>query len=425
MDNVEIRPLTLEEIKDATSLELQVVGEGSEKIQTQEDVKSIENRILAEEVILSQESRFVVPLKISEVTHKICFCVVQAEPANTPVKCNDKTVIKFTGISVKQKISTVELSNIGGLSKQKKLLQEMIQLPLEHPEVFVKLGISPPRDVLLYGPPGNGKTMLARSFAQSINAQFITINGPELMSRFVGQGEQRLRAIFEEAKNKAPSIIFFDEIDSFAGRRDAFNAEFEVRMVGQLLSLMDGLSDRGNIIIIAATNRPNSIDPALRRPGRFDREIEVSLPDESDRLEILSIYVRDIDLDSDVDIQSWAKKTSGYVGADLAALVREAAIRCSRRIFELSPEGNYLEIPDIRITDEDFTGAFKELQPTNLRDLASQAEQISWNQILGYDNIKDRLINLVEIPLENPEKLKKIGLQPPTGIILVGSPQSG
>jgi transitional endoplasmic reticulum ATPase len=423
-DIVEVRPLKQHEIKNAINLELQVLGEEAAKIQTEEDLQAVKNRILAGEVILSKESRFLVPLQIAGVTHNILFHVVQAEPGDAPIRCNDKTTIEFRGIHVKTNISTVNFKYIGGLKKQISLLQEVIQLPLEHPDVFAKLGINPPRGILLYGPPGNGKTMLARAFASSIKANFFTINGPELMSRFVGQGEQKLREVFEKAQNNAPSIIFFDEIDSFAGTRDAFTADFEVRMVGQLLSLMDGLTDRGNVIIIAATNRPNSIDTALRRPGRFDREIEVSLPDEWDRLDILLKYVRNIDLDSDVDIQSWAKKTSGYVGADLAALVREAAIRCLRRVFQLSPDGRYVKKADVHITNEDFVEAFKELQPTNLRDLPSQVESVSWHEIIGANNIKDRLINLIETPLKNPKILKEVGLKPPTGIILVGSSQS-
>lgn len=424
-DNVKIKPLQPEEIKDATSLELQLLGDGSAKILTDEDLQAVRNRILGGEVVLRKESRFIIPFSVAGVTHQLLFRVLEAQPPDLPVRCNDKTTIQFRGVSVQTKSSNVSFADVGGLKKQISLLREVIQLPMEYPEVFTSLGINPPRGILLYGPPGNGKTLLARSLANEIKANFYTINGPELMSKFAGEGERKLRQVFEKASQNAPSIIFFDEIDSFAGKRDSFTAEFEVRLVGQLLSMMDGLADRGNVIIIAATNRPNSIDPALRRPGRFDREIEVSLPAEPDRLEILQKYVRGMNLDTDIDLLSWAKKTSGYVGADLAALAREAAIRCLRRVFELSPVGNYVKIGDICLTNDDFAEAFKELQPTTLRGLPSQAEPVSWDELLGLTEIKDRLLNLVEPPLRNPERLKEMGLTPPTGILLVGSPQSG
>lgn len=424
-DTVEVRPLKQHEIKNATSLELQILDDHAAKVQTEEDLQAVRNRILGGELILGKESRFIVPLSTAGVTHKLLFRVLETEPLDAAVRCHDKTIIQFRGISVKAKTSKVSLADVGGLKKQISLLREVIQLPLEHPDVFAKLGISPPRGILLYGLPGNGKTLLARALANAIKANFFTINGPELMSKFVGEGERKLREVFEKARLNAPSIIFFDEIDSFAGKRDLLTAEYDVKMVGQLLSLMDGLADRGNVIIIAATNRPNSIDPALRRPGRFDREIEVSLPSESDRLDILEKNVRRMDLERDVDLQSWAKKTSGYVGADLAALAREAAIRCLRRVFQLSLDDHYVKKADVRITNEDFSEAFKELQPTTLRDLPSQAEPILWDELLGLTSIKDRLINLVEPPLRNPVRLKEMGLTPPTGILLVGSPQSG
>ncbi|MDJ1170068.1 AAA family ATPase [Roseofilum sp. BLCC_M154] len=424
-DVVQLRALRTDEIQNAVSLEVQLLGENKDKIQTEEDLECVKNRILGGDVILAKDSRFIVPTRIAQVTHQLLFRVLEVEPSDIPVRCYDKTIIQFRDISIKAKKSTVSFADVGGLKKQIGLLREVIQLPMEYPEVFVKLGISPPRGILLYGPPGNGKTLLARSLANEIKASFHTINGPELMSKFAGEGERKLRQVFEKARQNAPSIIFFDEIDSFAGKRDSFTAEFEVRLVGQLLSMMDGLADRGNVVIIAATNRPNSIDPALRRPGRFDREIEVSLPSESDRLEILQKYVRGMDLNPDINLQSWAKKTSGYVGADLAALAREAAIRCLRRVFELAPTGNYAQIGEVCITNQDFSEAFKELQPTTLRGLPSQSDPKSWDELLGLTSIKNRLLTLIEPPINTPEQLKEIGLTPPTGVLLAGSPQSG
>lgn len=424
-DVVTMRVLPSREIETAASVELQVIGDSVTKIHTEDDLQKLKNRIAGGDVVLGQNTRFLVPFSDIGATYWISLRVVNTEPANVPVKCNEKTTITFDGVSVKPRQADVSFEDVGGLKKQIDLLREVIQLPLEHPEIFPQLGIHPPRGILLYGPPGNGKTMLARALANAIQANFYTVNGPELMSKFVGEGEKKIRQVFEKAKQNAPSIIFFDEIDSFAGKRDSFTAEFEVRIVGQLLSMMDGLADRGNVIIIAATNRPNAIDPALRRPGRFDREIEVGLPSESDRLDILSKYVKQMNLTPDVDLASWAKKTSGYVGADLAALAREAVIRCLRRVFALSSEGHYQQSAPIVVTNADFYDAFKELQPTTLRDVNHQFNLLSWDELLGVDTLKERLLNLVETPLKYPDKLKAMGLTPPTGIILVGSSQSG
>jgi len=424
-DLVSMRVLPSSEIETAISVQLQVIGDSVTKIHTEDDIQKLKNRIAGGDVVVAENTRFIVPFSDAGATYWISLRVINTKPENVPVKCNEKTTITFDGVSVKPRQTDVSFEDVGGLKKQIDLLREVIQLPLEHPEVFRQLGVNPPRGILLYGPPGNGKTMLARALANAIQANFYIINGPELMSKFVGEGERKLREVFEKAKQNAPSIIFFDEIDSFAGKRDSFTAEFEVRIVGQLLSMMDGLADRGNVIIIAATNRPNAIDPALRRPGRFDREIEISLPSESERLDILSIYVKQMNLASDVDLPSWAKKTSGYVGADLAALAREAVIRCLRRVFYLSSEGKYQQYEPIVVTNDDFYEAFKELQPTTLRDLPHQFNSLTWDELLGVNTVKERLLNLVETPLKYPEQLKAMGLTPPTGIILVGSSQSG
>jgi len=426
-DNVQISPLLPSEILPASSLVIKPIAEAASKIQTASDLQFIKNRISAGENVLRKDSRFLVPIAIAEQTYGLRFQVVDAEPRNAPLKCDQNTILEFQNISLRESNSddATGFENIGGLNRQIDLLREVIQLPMEHPDVFADLGISPPRGIILYGPPGNGKTMLARALATAIKANFFTINGPELVSELAGQGERKLRGVFEKASQNAPSIIFFDEIDSFTGKRDSFASEFEVRMVGQLLSLMDGLSDRGNVTIIAATNRLNSIDPALRRPGRFDREIEVTLPSEDERLDILQKYVRKMAIDANVDLKVWAKKTSGYVGADLAALAREASIRCLRRVFRLSDAGSYEKCGDIVITTADFQNAFQELQPTTFRDLPSVVEFKHWDALIGMEKIKSRLLNLVEQPLKKLSTLREINLLPPSGILLVGEPQSG
>jgi transitional endoplasmic reticulum ATPase len=424
-DAVILRKLQPEEIHIAISLELELLGDSHAKIQTENDLQMVRNRILGGEVLLGKESRFTIPFRVAGTTHHLLFRVLSAEPSNFPVHCYAETTIVFKGLSVKEREASLSFSKIGGLKKQISLLREMVQLPMEHPDVFLQMGITPPRGVLLYGPPGNGKTLLARTLAQEIKAHFYTINGPELTSKFVGEGESKLREVFEKARTNTPSIIFFDEIDSIAGKRDSFTAEFEIKMVGQLLSLMDGLDDRGNVIVVAATNRHHALDPALRRPGRFDREIEISLPSEQERLEILKVHVKRIILAENVNVEIWAKKTSGYTGADLAALVKEAVMCCFRRIFQLSPEGHYIKVGESVICNDDFIVAFKELQPTNLRELPVQSEPIAWEKIFGLKEIKEQLLSLVEPTLKKPEQLKALGLSAPSGILLVGSPNSG
>lgn len=426
-DNVQVKPILPSEILLASSLIIKPVSGAASKIQTTADLQFIKNRIYAGENILRKGSRFLVPIVIAQKTYGLGFEVVDAEPRNSPLKCNQNTILEFQNISLKTSDfdDAIGFDNIGGLKRQIDLLREVIQLPMEHPDVFANLGITPPRGIILYGPPGNGKTMLARALATAIKANFFTINGPELVSELAGQGERKLRGVFEKASQNAPSIIFFDEIDSFAGKRDSFASEFEVRMVGQLLSLMDGLSDRGNVTVIAATNRLNSIDSALRRPGRFDREIEVTLPSEDERLDILQKHVRKMKIDANVDLKMWARKTSGYVGADLAALVREASIRCLRRVFRLSAIGSYEKCGDIVITTTDFQNAFQELQPTTFRDLPSVTEFKHWDALIGMKKIKSRVLNLVEQPLKDLSELRKINLSPPSGILLVGESQSG
>ena len=305
----------------------------------------------------------------------------------------------------------------------------MIELPLRHPEIFEKLGIEAPKGVLLYGPPGTGKTLLAKAVANESNAHFISISGPEIMSKFYGESEARLREIFKEAKEKAPSIIFIDEIDSIAPKREEVTGEVERRVVSQLLSLMDGLEARGKVIVIAATNRPNAIDPALRRPGRFDREIEIKVPDKRGRLEILQIHTRNMPLDTDVDQDRVAAVTHGFVGADLEYLCKEAAMKCLRRLLpELNLEDEKLApevLNKLVVTMSDFENAVKEVMPSAMREVYLESPDIPWTAIGGLEEVKRELQEAVEWPLRYPDLYTKLGHSMPKGLLMHGPSGTG
>ncbi|MCG2874982.1 MAG: AAA family ATPase, partial [Acidilobus sp.] len=288
-------------------------------------------------------------------------------------------------------IPKVTYEDIGGLHEVIAKIRELVELPLRHPELFQRLGIEPPKGILLYGPPGTGKTLLAKALANEIGAYFIAINGPEIMSKFYGESEQRLREIFEEAKKNAPAIIFIDEIDAIAPKRDEVIGEVERRVVAQLLALMDGLEARGQVIVIGATNRPNALDPALRRPGRFDREIEVPMPDKQGRLEILQIHTRHMPLAEDVNLEELAEMTKGYTGADLAALAREAAMHALRRYLpeiDIEQERIPTEVLEkMVVTKADFLAAFKEITPSGLREIEVEVPEVHWDDIGGLENV--------------------------------------
>ena len=310
-----------------------------------------------------------------------------------------------------------------------KKVREMIELPLRHPELFDKIGIEAPKGVLLHGPPGTGKTLLAKAVANETNANFYSIGGPEIMSKFYGESEEKLRDIFTQAQEKAPSIIFIDEIDSIAPKRDEVSGDVEKRIVSQLLSLMDGLKARGKVVVIAATNRPNALDPALRRPGRFDREIEIGIPDVDGRYDILQIHTRGMPLEQDIDLKSYAKVTHGFVGADLEMVAKEAAMRSLRRII---PEINLKEskIPidilnKIKITNQDFDDALKEVHPSAMREVLVQKPNIEWKDIGGLYNIKEELKEAIEWPLKHADLFSKAAIKPPKGILLYGPPGTG
>ncbi len=358
------------------------------------------------------------------------FAVLQTRPTGV-VKITPKTkvVIHSRAIQEKSLSTNVTYEDIGGLQEQIQRIREMIELPLRYPELFQRLGIDPPKGVLLYGPPGCGKTLLAKAVATEAEANFILINGPEIMNKYYGETEAKLREIFRKAEEEAPSIIFIDEIDAIAPKRSEVTGEVEKRVVAQLLALMDGLEGRGQVIVIGATNRPNALDPALRRPGRFDREIEIGIPDKKGRKEILQIHTRGMPLSSDVSLDKLSEITKGYTGADLAALCREAAMKCIRRILpsidfneeRISPE----LLNTLEVTMKDFIEAYKEITPTALREVEIETPTVHWEEIGGLHDVKQKLIEAIQWPLEYPEKFERLGIKPPKGILLYGPPGCG
>jgi transitional endoplasmic reticulum ATPase len=323
----------------------------------------------------------------------------------------------------------VTYEDIGGLDEELRRIREMIELPLKHPELFHRLGIEPPKGVMLYGPPGTGKTLIARAVVNESKAHFISIQGPEIMSKWYGESEAQLRKRFEEAEEKAPSIIFIDEIDSIAPRRAEVTGEVERRVVAQLLTLMDGLEARGKVIVIGATNRLDAVDPALRRPGRFDREIEVGVPDRDGRRVILQIHTRSMPTSDDFDIEHLVAISHGYVGADLAALCREAAMKALRRYLpdiDLHKAGIPGEVLErLKVTNEDFRDAFREIEPSTLRDVFTEPPNVSWEDVGGMEGVKQQLKEAVELPLRKPEVFARMGIRPPRGVLLYGPPGTG
>ncbi|KAI8908432.1 P-loop containing nucleoside triphosphate hydrolase protein, partial [Gorgonomyces haynaldii] len=361
------------------------------------------------------------------------FKVIETDPAPYCIVAQD-TVIHCEGDPIKREdeesnLSAVGYDDIGGCRKQLAQIREMVELPLRHPQLFQSIGVKPPRGILMYGPPGTGKTMIARAVANETGAFFFTINGPEIMSKMAGESESNLRKAFEEATKNSPSIIFIDEVDSIAPKRDKTNGEVERRVVSQLLTLMDGLKARANVVVMAATNRPNSIDPALRRFGRFDREIDIGIPDPTGRLEILRIHTKKMRLAEDVDLEKIASETHGFVGSDVASLCSEAAmqqIRGKMDLIDLDEDTIDAEVLDsLAVTMEDFRHALSISNPSALRETIVEVPNVSWNDIGGLEKVKLELQETVQYPVEHPEKFLKFGMNPSKGVLFYGPPGCG
>ena len=362
--------------------------------------------------------------------HAIPFTVTKTRPHGiTKVTTETRLVILNEPAPETKGLPRTTYEDIGGLAEEIQRVREMVELPMRHPEIFQRLGIEPPKGVLLHGPPGCGKTLLARAVANESEANFQSINGPEIMSKFYGESEARLREIFQQAQQNSPSIIFIDELDAIAPKREEVTGEVERRVVAQLLALMDGLSGRGNVIVIGATNRPQALDPALRRPGRFDREIEIGVSDKKGRHEILQIHTRGMPLAENVDLKKLSEMSHGYTGADLSALGRETAMKALRRYLpqinleeeRIPPE--VLDKMDVRM--DDFLQAYKEITPTAMREVYIEVSNVHWDDAGGLEEVKQHLQEAVEWPLNSPELFTRLGIKPPKGILLYGPPGCG
>jgi transitional endoplasmic reticulum ATPase len=416
---VVVRPA---KVKSALSLTLAPVDM---RLNVDEDFTNFVRNRLMERTLVEGDTTLVMMLG-----HAIPFSVTKTRPHGI-VKVTSETRLTILNEPAPEGkgLPRTTYEDVGGLHEEIQRVREMVELPLRHPELFQRLGIDPPKGVLLHGPPGCGKTLLARAVANESEANFFSINGPEIMSKFYGESEARLREIFQQAQQNAPSIIFIDELDAIAPKREEVTGEVERRVVAQLLALMDGLSGRGNVIVIGATNRPGALDPALRRPGRFDREIEIGVPDKQGRHEILQIHTRGMPLAEDVDLKRLSEMTHGYTGADVSALGRETAMKALRRYL---PQINLEEerippsvLEKMEITMSDFMEAYKEVTPTAMREVYIEVPTIHWTDIGGLDEVKQELKEAVEWPLKSPEIFQRLGIKPPKGILIYGPPGCG
>jgi transitional endoplasmic reticulum ATPase len=363
---------------------------------------------------------------------QVRFVIASTNP-NKPCIITENTEIILSPKAIEiseESIPQITYEDIGGLTDEVKKVREMVELPLKHPEIFMRLGIEPPKGVLLYGPPGTGKTLLAKAVANESEAHFILLNGPEIMSKFYGESEKKIRSIFEEAEKNAPAIIFIDEIDSLAPKREDVAGEVERRVVSQLLTMMDGLQARGKVVVIGATNRPNAIDPALRRPGRFDREVEISVPDRAGRMQILQIHTRNMPLTKSVNLGEIARKTHGFVGADINSLAKEAAMIVIRNNLdklklEEDKEISQEVLDQLKISGKDFFEALKVVRPSAMREVLVETPSTKWKDIGGINEVKRDLREAVEWPLKFPDSFKNMGITPPKGVLLYGPPGTG
>ena len=431
---VEAKKVVLAPIENNIRVQGDVRGLFAGKVMVQGDIIGSQIRAPKPSRNMGFGSLFDELMDFTPAMKEIKFAVVSTNPKdivivgpNTEVQLYE-TPVDVSKIEGVGNLVDVSYEDIGGLKEEVKKVREMIEIPLKRPELFEKLGIAPPKGVLMHGPPGTGKTLLAKAVASESDAHFIAINGPEIMSKYVGGSEENLREYFEEAEENSPSIIFIDELDAIAPKREETNGEVERRTVAQLLTLMDGLKSRGQVVVIGATNRPDSLDPALRRPGRFDREIEIGVPDSEERKEVLEIHTRNMPLSEDVDLDKIANTTHGFVGADLESLCKEAAMRVVRRI--LPDIQNDEEIPKevmekIVVTGDDFKNAQKEIQPSALREVLVQIPDIKWDDVGGLEDIKQELKEAVEWPLKHPETFQRLGIRPPKGTLLYGIPGTG
>jgi len=410
------------EVKDATGIVLAPIDM---RLNVDEDFTNFVKNRLMERTFIEGDTTLVMMLG-----HPVQFTVMKTRPHGIARLTYDTKLQILTEPAPEAKgVPRTTYEDIGGLKEEIQRLREMVELPMRHPEIFQRLGIDPPKGVLLHGPPGCGKTLLARAVANESDANFFSINGPEIMSKFYGESEARLREIFQQAEKNSPAIIFIDELDAIAPKREEVTGEVERRVVAQLLALLDGLTGRGNVIVIGATNRPNALDPALRRPGRFDREIEIGIPDKQGRHEILQIHTRGMPLTQNVNLRRLSDTTHGYTGADLAALGRETAMKALRRYLpeiDLEEERippNVLE--KMEVTMDDFTNAFKEITPTAMREVAIEVPTVHWNEVGGLEDAKQNLRESVEWPIKNSDVFRRMGINPPKGILLFGPPGCG
>ncbi|MFA5268823.1 MAG: CDC48 family AAA ATPase [Methanoregula sp.] len=371
-------------------------------------------------------------VRVDVIGNSITLVIAKVAPKGMVIVTDDTEIeLKeepYTPEEGKQEMSDIHYEDIGGLGRELQLVREMIELPLRHPEIFERLGIQPPKGVLLYGPPGTGKTLIAKAVANEVDAHFITLSGPEIMSKYYGESEKGLREKFEEAEQNAPAIIFIDEIDSIAPKREETKGEVERRVVAQLLSLMDGLKARGQVIVIAATNLPDSIDPALRRGGRFDREIEIGIPDKKGRFEIFQVHTRGVPLADDVKIEEFANSTHGFVGADISLLVKEAAMHALRKVIpqiKIDEDIPNEVLDQLKVTNEDFAEARKHVEPSAMREVLVEVPDITWKQVGGLDDVKQELKEAVEWPIRYPDVFEQLHTKAPKGILLFGPPGTG